>query len=255
MIKFFRKIRQNLLMENKTSKYFKYAIGEIILVVIGILIALQINNWNENRKTQGNQEKYLNLLKAEAHNNLKEIERVKEMVSTMNSWQKKLIGLIDAPQDTITEYYVSKALRNTLLSTNNIKYENSALSELKSSGELKNVRNDSLRKYLIALEPRVLKVQGQEENVIRSFLEITEFAKINGSFRRIVDDNEMDKLLDIPKSPKIKKSNILLLSEDQFENRLLHYTGVTENLLENHYPTLEEHLEKISALINDELKK
>jgi hypothetical protein len=50
MIKFFRKIRKNLLMENKTSKYFKYAIGEIVLVVIGILIALQINNWNENRK-------------------------------------------------------------------------------------------------------------------------------------------------------------------------------------------------------------
>ena len=50
MIKFFRKIRQNLVMENKTGKYFKYAIGEIILVVIGILIALQINNWNENKK-------------------------------------------------------------------------------------------------------------------------------------------------------------------------------------------------------------
>jgi len=49
MIKFFRKIRQNLLMENKTGKYFKYAIGEIVLVVIGILIALQINNWNEKR--------------------------------------------------------------------------------------------------------------------------------------------------------------------------------------------------------------
>jgi len=52
MIKFFRKIRQNLLMENKTGKYFKYAIGEIVLVVIGILIALQINNWNENRKKE-----------------------------------------------------------------------------------------------------------------------------------------------------------------------------------------------------------
>ena len=47
MIKFFRKIRQNLLMENKTGKYFKYAIGEIVLVVIGILIALQINTWNQ----------------------------------------------------------------------------------------------------------------------------------------------------------------------------------------------------------------
>ena len=51
MIKFFRKIRQNLLMENKTGKYFKYAIGEIVLVVIGILIALSINNWNEMRKS------------------------------------------------------------------------------------------------------------------------------------------------------------------------------------------------------------
>ena len=50
MIKFFRKIRYNYMEKNKTGKYFKYAIGEIILVVIGILIALQINNWNENRK-------------------------------------------------------------------------------------------------------------------------------------------------------------------------------------------------------------
>ncbi len=52
MIKLFRKIRQNLLNEGKTTKYFKYAIGEIILVVIGILIALQINNWNETRKDE-----------------------------------------------------------------------------------------------------------------------------------------------------------------------------------------------------------
>jgi len=50
MIKFFRKIRQNLISEGKLTKYLKYAIGEIILVVIGILVALQINNWNIARK-------------------------------------------------------------------------------------------------------------------------------------------------------------------------------------------------------------
>jgi len=58
MIKFFRQIRQSLIMENKTSKYFKYAIGEIVLVVIGILIALQINNWNENRKKETLKKEY-----------------------------------------------------------------------------------------------------------------------------------------------------------------------------------------------------
>ena len=50
MIKFFRKIRQRLLSQNKVSKYLLYAVGEIVLVVIGILIALQINNNNEAKK-------------------------------------------------------------------------------------------------------------------------------------------------------------------------------------------------------------
>lgn len=50
MIKFFREIRQQLLSENQFSKYLLYAIGEIVLVVIGILVALQIDDWNENRK-------------------------------------------------------------------------------------------------------------------------------------------------------------------------------------------------------------
>ena len=49
MIKFFRHIRKSLLMESKTYKYFKYALGEILLVMIGILLALQINSWNQKR--------------------------------------------------------------------------------------------------------------------------------------------------------------------------------------------------------------
>ncbi len=52
MISFFRKIRQKLLQQNRVTRYLVYAIGEIFLVVIGILIALQVNNWNENRKQE-----------------------------------------------------------------------------------------------------------------------------------------------------------------------------------------------------------
>ena len=62
MIKFFQKIRQRLLSENKLSKYLLYAIGEIILVVIGILIALQINNWNDKRKFQKEKTHYIEAL-------------------------------------------------------------------------------------------------------------------------------------------------------------------------------------------------
>ena len=52
MIKFFRKIRYDLMEKNKTGKYFKYAIGEILLVMIGILLALQVSNWNEDNKSE-----------------------------------------------------------------------------------------------------------------------------------------------------------------------------------------------------------
>ncbi|MBD10112.1 MAG: hypothetical protein CMC68_05100, partial [Flavobacteriaceae bacterium] len=62
MIKFFRNIRRSHINEGKTSKYLKYALGEIILVVIGILIALQINNWNENRKKRQVELNYLERL-------------------------------------------------------------------------------------------------------------------------------------------------------------------------------------------------
>ena len=82
-------------MENKTGKYFRYAIGEIILVVIGILIALSINNWNENRKTSNTQEKYLLLLKKEALNNLNALNKSQEFVTTrLQKGQEKLLNLL-----------------------------------------------------------------------------------------------------------------------------------------------------------------
>jgi uncharacterized membrane-anchored protein YhcB (DUF1043 family) len=78
MIKFFRKIRQKLLSENKFSKYLIYAIGEIILVVIGILIALQINNWNESRKQAKNEKEFIISLKKDLKQDKAFIEMVIE---------------------------------------------------------------------------------------------------------------------------------------------------------------------------------
>ena len=69
MIKFFRKIRYDLMKKNKTGKYLKYAIGEIILVVIGILIALSINNWSENRTSRTKEKLLLKELNTEFKRN------------------------------------------------------------------------------------------------------------------------------------------------------------------------------------------
>ncbi|TYA54315.1 DUF6090 family protein [Formosa maritima] len=81
MIKFFRKIRYNLMEQNKTGKYLKYAIGEIILVVIGILIALQINNWNEERKSIRASRDYLSEIKKDLVTDTLNMNRVIRLVT------------------------------------------------------------------------------------------------------------------------------------------------------------------------------
>ena len=101
MLKFFRKIRYNL-MENptsakasagtKTGKYLKYAIGEIILVVIGILIALQINNWNEKRKLQNTTKSVYSIIKTDLITDIENIDKVLNNSVRRDSILKRIIN-------------------------------------------------------------------------------------------------------------------------------------------------------------------
>ena len=92
MIKLFRKIRQNFLSEGKTAKYLKYAISEIVLVVIGILIALSINNWNENRKAAIQEEIVLKSL----YDNLKLAKQQSQLlIKEENDLKHVLIKILD----------------------------------------------------------------------------------------------------------------------------------------------------------------
>lgn len=101
MIKFFRNIRQKLVMKNQTGKpalpsgrYFKYAIGEIILVVIGILIALQINNWNEHRKNNKKRIDYQRSLINDINKDIESIDNllifIEESIEQHNNFTKRL---------------------------------------------------------------------------------------------------------------------------------------------------------------------
>ncbi len=75
MINFFRKTRKKLANENRTFKYARYAVGEIVLVVFGILIALSLNNWNDQRKSQAKEKVILQKLKSEYESNLKQLNQ------------------------------------------------------------------------------------------------------------------------------------------------------------------------------------
>ena len=88
MIKFFRKIRQNMIKENRVSKYMLYALGEIILVVIGILIALQINNWNENRKANIIEKNFF-------ENILVDLKKDEEKLNYYKTFHSKRINYLD----------------------------------------------------------------------------------------------------------------------------------------------------------------
>ena len=151
MIKFFRKIRQNLLSEGKTGKYFKYAIGEIVLVVIGILIALQINNWNENKKNTEKENKYLSNLSKEIINDSLSLER-----SWFKNRQKKIECLELARNYVMGNY----SPMDTLLFINNVGFgginsrasftgSTRTYSELVSTGNLSLISNDSIRELIV----------------------------------------------------------------------------------------------------------
>ncbi|NNK80042.1 MAG: hypothetical protein HKO93_00970 [Flavobacteriales bacterium] len=98
MIKFFRKIRQRLLSESKFSKYLLYAIGEIILVVIGILIALQINNLNETQKDRGKEQVILHQLKEDYTADLLQLEQKMEMRDLIIRSSFDILQAIDNPE-------------------------------------------------------------------------------------------------------------------------------------------------------------
>ena len=153
MIKFFRKIRQRLLTENKFSKYLIYAIGEIVLVVIGILIALSINNWNERKNTKTEESKVLSEIKAALETDIYKINaNINEANKSIESIQiiKKQIQLAKPTNDSLG-YHFAQFLDWSASNINTGPYET-----LKTKG-LDLISNDILRNEIINYFEQIVK--------------------------------------------------------------------------------------------------
>ena len=192
MIKFFRHIRKSLLMENKTSKYFKYAIGEIILVVIGILIALQINNWNENRKSRIQEIKYLKNLKKdislELINNDSIIKyRAATARAAANMLSLKPLSTVDGLLEL--EFLIQQVFQRVdFIPTNN------TYKELLSSGNLNFITNDSIKDYLLELDKEYVNIANIEYHMYREYEEYL--------YNTSVENSEIINLFNFQKTAK-----------------------------------------------------
>ena len=145
MIKFFRKIRQSLLQQGKAGKYFTYAFGEIVLVVIGILIALQINNWNEERKANIAENKALVALKKEFEQN---IDRFQFILQQRDSQQLDLRAYFDIISNENTPVEEKVRVLTGGYFGGSWGAQNTVLNGLVNSGAIDNIKNDSLKSLL-----------------------------------------------------------------------------------------------------------
>ena len=165
MIKFFRKVRQKLLTENKFSKYLLYAIGEIVLVVIGILIALQINNWNQKKQEQTSLSEYLTSI---SQNIKVDIENLEFITAT----RKNMIARV--PRMTFTLFYSDFLERKdvkfgseTLSTLSNFEYFNADLSgfeSMKNSGYLSKLKGKDIENLIYKYYNLVQEINTKEKD-------------------------------------------------------------------------------------------
>uniref|UniRef100_UPI00404AEF97 DUF6090 family protein n=1 Tax=Gelidibacter sp. TaxID=2018083 RepID=UPI00404AEF97 len=152
MIKLFRNIRKKLLEQGKTANYLKYAIGEIILVVIGILIALQINNWNEKRKASIEEKAILESLSQ----NLKLSKEQSESLISEEIKLKNLIilvlGIDNATSNNDLDEITDAIFADAVWNLNSDQPTFSAYNNLKNTNKLSLIRNKKINEKFTNLE-------------------------------------------------------------------------------------------------------
>lgn len=210
MITIFRKTRQKLMSENNMGKYFKYAIGEILLVMVGILLALQVNNWNEDRKDSIREKAILEELHRDFKKNLQQFNEIVAVHEKSLRGSNQFKKFINHPnpievKDSIGKYY--------FLAFNGVSYNpsNGIVASLISSGEYKLIKNDTLRNYLISWKD-ALQDYTEEEQVSNRFWseKIEPFLIDNGDLANLTNPINF-KLITTMKFKNLTQRHIFLL--------------------------------------------
>ena len=240
MIKFFRIIRQNLLSEGKTGKYIKYAIGEIVLVVLGILIALQINNWNEERKQSKLEESTLIELRANLNADMQDFLADINGYSTAANSCRNVIDFIDGkiPYNDSLNLHLGKIRIQGVFAPTKVAYEN-----LKLSG-IKLISNDSLRNTISNLYE-------VEYKYMEGYLE-AEYQLDNQVLSEYYTKEMQEYSPYIYAKPVDYES---LINNQEFRNLLVHRKMKIEDWFKNLYERNIKRARQVVEMIDNELEK
>jgi hypothetical protein len=239
-------------LRSRAGKYLLYAIGEIVLVVIGILIALQINNANELRKLKKQEQNYLIALSKEFEYNKKMLENVMRNNERYGDAAFELLKHTGPEQPSLAEKEFSKLILRTVSSEVMYLPSSGVLDEIISSGKLDLFQNQELKNLLSSWSGVMFKVRFQETELTKYRMELTDLWMKHGNSRRAVFES-YDSLFGVDDS-RFPVGNKHLLNSVQFENNLEAFLYSSRFANKNYYSNLEEKIISILEIINAEIE-
>jgi len=249
MIKIFNKMRKQLLEENKTGRYFKYAIGEIILVMIGILLALQVNNWNQGRQLEKEETKILKGLHQEFSENIIRFDGIYKLQETRRD------GIITVMTSNIQNFSIAKidSLHSSIVRQWTFDPYQGFYNSVINSGRIELISNDVLKQNISRFQD-LLNDYKEEENNTMSFAFENLYPFLIDNFSR-----DFESFLNIRKRTKeegrLEKQNYIEIYESKKLENLLIFLIAHMSAIFEEGPILREEMTSIITLLESEIEK
>jgi hypothetical protein len=252
MINFFRHIRQRMIKENRVSKYLLYAFGEIVLVVIGILIALQINTWNENSKLNKEEKKLLNSLNEDFKENEIRLGQTIALEENMLRNSRALLKVMRFENETVDSDSIAHMVVRGAKSWWRAEYVTGTYKAILGSGNINVLKNDDLKKILAQF---LTEVESGFEDHEESISYLVEFNKLSAPYSsELLLDSQLERL-DLVKDQKLAESSTkAIITNKIFQGLLIEKTVLEENRIHYQYK-IQGYIEEILEILESELDR
>ena len=255
MLRILRKARLQVLENRNFTRYALYALGEVILIVIGILIALWLSDMSEDYKKQEREQFYLAGLREEFEQSRSKLQVLIKINRETYVRARSIAEAIAQPDSVLSEAKISALLFQAFSDDFAYNPNTSVLEELLNAGRLEILSNAELRNKLASWNSRIERIRQQEASLREQRYKVLDIARSGtGSIRRIFEENGLaEGLLGMTPSPD-PGSNLLLLESRPFENNVLIFMLTAVYTEQLHYQPLLEEIQKILALIEHDLE-